>query len=51
MMEHPICPVSELDCKLTNYPLFVKYKKLSLSQIYFRPGNTCYIHRVCWDSI
>ena len=51
MMESPICPVSGLDCKLTNSPLFVRYKKLSLSQIYFRPSNTWYIHRVYWGSI
>ena len=44
MMEHLICSVSELDCKLTDYPRFVKYKKLSLSQIYFWPGNTWYIY-------
>ena len=29
MIEHPICPVSRLDCKLTDYTLFVRYKKLS----------------------
>ena len=28
MMEHPICSVSGLDCKLTDYLLFVRYKKL-----------------------
>ena len=26
MMEHPICRVSGLDCKLTDSPLFVRYK-------------------------
>ena len=26
MMEHPICPVSELDCKLINSLLFVDIK-------------------------
>ena len=31
MIEHPICPVSGLDCKLTDYPLFVRYKKQSSS--------------------
>ena len=47
MMEHPICPVSGLDCKLSDYPLFVRYKKISSSQIFW-PGNTCYIHCVYW---
>ena len=40
MMEHPICPMSGLDCKLNDYPLFVRYNTLSSSQIYFWPGNT-----------
>ena len=31
--------------------LFVRYTKLSSSQIYFWPGNTWYIHCVYWDSI
>ena len=48
MMKHPICPVSGLDCLLTDHPLFVRYKKLSLSQIYFWLSNTWYIHRVYW---
>ena len=40
MMEHPIYSVRGLDCKLTNYPLFERYKMLSSSLIYFWPGNT-----------
>ena len=48
IMKHPVCPVSGLDCKLTEHPLFVRYKKLSSSQIYFLPGNTWYFHRVYW---
>ena len=51
MMEHPICPVNGLDYKLTDSPLFVRYKMLSSSQNYFWPGNTCYIHRVYWCNI
>ena len=51
MMEHLICSVSRLNCKLTDYLLFVRYKKLSLSQIYFQTDNTWYIHRVNWGSI
>ena len=51
MMEHLICPVCGLDCKLTDSPLFIRYKKLSSSQIYFWPGNTWYIYRVYWGSI
>ena len=50
-MEHSICPVRGLDCKLTDYSLSVRYKKLSSSQIYFWPGNTWYIHCVYWGSI
>ena len=50
MMEHRICPVSGLDCKLTDYPPFVRYKKLS-SQNYFWPGDTWHINRVYWGTI
>ena len=50
MLEHPIRPVSGLDCKLTDCLLFVRYKML-LSLINFWPGNTWYIHRVYLDSI
>ena len=50
-MEHPKFPVSGLDCKLTAYPLFVKYKILSSSKIYFWPTNTLYTHRVYCGSI
>ena len=51
MMEHPICPVSGLDCKVTDYLLFVTCKKLSSSQIYFWPSNTLYIYHVYRVSI
>ena len=51
MMEHPICPVSGSDFELIDYPLFLRYKKLSSSQIYFWPCNTWYVHCVYWGSI
>ena len=28
MMKHPICPMSQLDCYLTDHPLYVRYAKL-----------------------
>ena len=50
MMEHPICP--GLDCKLTDSSLFVRYKKLSSSQIYFWPGKQHLAYSSCLlDSI
>ena len=45
-MEHPICPVSKLDCILTDYPLFIRYKIHHHHQ--FISGNTLHIYRVYW---
>ena len=39
MMEHSIHPVSRLDCQLTGNLLFVRYKKLSSSQIISGPAT------------
>ena len=48
MMKHPICPVSGLDCKLTDHPLLGRYKKAIFITNLFLARQHLVFHCVYW---